>query len=366
MPSSDPHPVPLQSEVLCSHGFPEPGSERALEDLVQLAAALVQGQAALALRDEQGVWFRAGAGFSPGQWAVLEPDLARVQGPMDPGLGALVPQDLTDGRGRCIGRLWASGPSHPALALVAGQIQLVVGMKREQAEQRTRPRGPSGSSFVPGLVHELRNFIFGISGSLDAFHARFAAQEEVAKYETVMRTSLGRLNLFMDELADYGDPKPPTWTDRDLGFLLKEAIEYEKPRAAAEGLAIRLDLEGPLPPVQADEQSLVMAFIRLIDLALGQRGSGGQVTVQAMAVRSGSKPVIRGYVESSHLKLPEVDLARLFEPFYYRASGFGRLALPVARRIFENHGGSLTAALGPGGRIRMAFTIPALLDDLRG
>jgi signal transduction histidine kinase len=292
--------------------------------------------------------------------------LARVQGPRNPGLGALVPQDLADGRGRCIGRLWASAPGGPALALVAGQIQLLVGMKLEQAEQRTRPRGPSGSSFVPGLVHELRNFIFGISGSLDAFHARFAAQEEVAKYETVMRTSLGRLNLFMDELADYGDPKPPSWTDRDLGFLLKEAIEYEKPRAAAEGVTIRLELEAPLPPVKADEQNLVMAFIRMIDLALGQRGSGGQVTVQAEAVRAGARPLIRGYVESSHLKLPEVDLARLFEPFYYRASGFGRLALPVARRILENHGGSLTAALGPGGRIRMAFTLPALLDDLRG
>jgi len=366
LPSADPLPVPTQSEALCSHGFPEPGSERALEDLVRLAAALVQGQAALALRDGQGVWFRAGAGFSPRQWAALEPDLARVQGPRNPGLGALVPQDLADGRGRCIGRLWASAPGGPALALVAGQIQLLVGMKLEQAEQRTRPRGPSGSSFVPGLVHELRNFIFGISGSLDAFHARFAAQEEVAKYETVMRTSLGRLNLFMDELADYGDPKPPSWTDRDLGFLLKEAIEYEKPRAAAEGVTIRLELEAPLPPVKADEQNLVMAFIRMIDLALGQRGSGGQVTVQAEAVRAGARPLIRGYVESSHLKLPEVDLARLFEPFYYRASGFGRLALPVARRILENHGGSLTAALGPGGRIRMAFTLPALLDDLRG
>ena len=38
----------------------------------------------------------------------------------------------------------------------------------QSEEQRASPRGPSGSSFVPGLVHELRNFIFGISGSLDA------------------------------------------------------------------------------------------------------------------------------------------------------------------------------------------------------
>jgi signal transduction histidine kinase len=54
-----------------------------------------------------------------------------------------------------------------------------------------------------------------------------------------------------------------------------------------------------------------------------------------------------------------VDLSRLFEPFYYRASGFGRLALPVARRVLEHHGGSLTAVPGPGGGVRLAFTLPA-------
>jgi two-component system sensor histidine kinase DctS len=54
-----------------------------------------------------------------------------------------------------------------------------------------------------------------------------------------------------------------------------------------------------------------------------------------------------------------MDLSRLFEPFYYRASGFGRLALPVARRVLEQHGGSLTADHGPGGGVRLAFTLPA-------
>jgi signal transduction histidine kinase len=69
--------------------------------------------------------------------------------------------------------------------------------------------------------------------------------------------------------------------------------------------------------------------------------------------------VVFGHVDATGMKLQGVDLARLFEPFYYRASGLGRLALPAARRIFEAHGGNLSAAEGPEGGLRMGFMLPA-------
>jgi len=72
--------------------------------------------------------------------------------------------------------------------------------------------------------------------------------------------------------------------------------------------------------------------------------------------------VASGHVEGARLNLPDLDLARLFEPFYFRAAGFSRLALPVARRVFERHGGSLRAELSPGGGLRLCFTLPALPD----
>jgi len=225
-------------------------------------------------------------------------------------------------------------------------------------EQRALARGPSGSSFVPGLVHELRNFIFGISGSLDAMQARLGHLEEVARYHTVMRDSLERLNAFLDELGDYGDPRSQARADASLEMLLREAVEQHRPRAEAAGVELRLELAGPLPPVRADEPALCGAFARLIGLALCRQARGGRVTVAAGLQEC--PPVISGYVECPGLELPGVDLSRLFEPFYYRASGFGRLALPVARRVLENHGGSLAAAPNPGGGVRMAFTLPAL------
>jgi signal transduction histidine kinase len=213
-------------------------------------------------------------------------------------------------------------------------------------EQRAGPRGPSGSSFVPGLVHELRNFIFGISGSLDAMGARFAGLEELDKYRMVMGASLGRLNAFLDELEDYGDPKVAAWAEADLEVLLREA-------AAPHGAGRRRAMRGPLPPLRCDGASLRMAFGRLIGVVMGQAGTA-PVTLRAAADAQG----ISGCLDSPGMELPGVDLARLFEPFYFRVSGFGRLSLPVARRVIEHHGGRLGAVRGPGGGVRMGFTLP--------
>jgi len=226
------------------------------------------------------------------------------------------------------------------------------------AERRNQPRGPASNAFVAGLVHELRNFEFGISGSLDACQACCSGQPGWARYEAVLRGILDRLGRFLDELGDYGAPPAPVWTERTLELLLREAVACLGPWPAATG-GIRLLLRGPLPPIRVDERSLVKAFTHLLELALGPpgpSGARGPVTVHAAGTPEG----LDGGVEGARPWPPGLDLARLFEPFYLREAGAGRLALPVARRVFEQHGGGLCAEPGPGGAVRLCFHLPGL------
>ena len=226
----------------------------------------------------------------------------------------------------------------------------------DEDERRNQPRGPASNAFVAWLVHELRNFEFGIGGSLDACHACCSGQPGWARYEAVMRGSLDRLGRFLDELRDYGAPPAPVWTERSLDLLLREAVACLDPRPVAGGGGIRLLLREPLPRIRVDERSLVRAFTHLLELALGPSGTRGPVTVHAAGTPEG----LGGRVEGARPWPPGLDLARLFEPFYLREAGAGRLALPVARRVFEHHGGGLCAEPGPGGAVRLCFHLPGL------
>ena len=364
----------VQPDSLRMHGFTEPGSESVLRDLLQLAASFCDAPAVLALQDETGLWFCKGVGLSPGELAELESCLGREFGTeTDPvpieGAGFCLLEGLwiLDAAHRPKGCLCVvspepgplTAPQRAGLRHLAAQIGALVSQRQESVERRTVSRALTGASFVPGLVHEMRNFIFGISASLDAFQARVAGQEG-SRYGSVMRASLDRLTAFIEELREYGDPQGLCWSERALEPLLREAIEHHQPLAERCQVEVRLQAAEDLPGIRADEASLRTAFIRLIDLALQQESPGGCVVLHVGSRPQGKQRVIFGHLDGTGLKCQNVDLTRLFEPFYFRASGLGRLALPVARRIFEAHGGNLTATPGPEGGMRMGFMLPGI------
>lgn len=370
--SSQPRP-----EISPRHGFTESHSENMLRDSVLIAAALTGTPVALLLRDEIGTWYRDGSGLTREQLADLEPALSqgathefRGRLLMEHGLLIIEALPLVDDCHLIIGTLCVLSPEPLALSerqqeglrLLGEHIQTIVNMDHQKSESRTLPRAPSAASFVPGLVHELGSFIFGISASLDAFQARFAHLEEVEKYGANIRRSLDRMGAFIVELREYGYPQRLSWTTLELEPLLREAIEHNAPLAEKNGIDLGLHIDESLPPIQADREGLKTALTRVVELVLQQEGPGGRVVLNVASNHPGNRIVISGHLDFSSLKMKNVDPARLFEPFYFRVSGLGRLTLPGARRVFESHGGSLTAGPGLGGTMRISFMLPAELS----
>jgi len=345
-----------------------------LRDSVLIAAAITGAQAALVIQGAMGAWYRDSSGLSSEQLAILTPALSSgpaqesVDGLLEAhGLRVVEALPLEDDCRRLVGTLYLLSPAlfplsdtqKEGLRLLAEHIRTIVIMDQHKFESRITPRPPSAASFVPGLVHELGSFIFGISANLDAFEARFAHLEELSKYGANIRRSLDRMSAFIVELREYGYPQRLSWTMLELEPLLREAIEVNLPLAARSGLDIKLHVEGKLPAISADRQGLLSAFSRMIDLVLQQEDRGSRLLLSVANDLVGNREAIAGHLDFSSVKLQNVDPARLFEPFYFRVSGLGRLTLPGARRVFESHGGTLTAGPGPDGGMRISFILPS-------
>jgi signal transduction histidine kinase len=345
-----------------------------LRDSVLIAAALTGSLAALILQSDTGTWYRDSSGLTSEQFADLEPSLSKTSGPesggrllQEHGLQVVEALPLVDQGNREIGILCVlsqtplslSEGQREGLKLLAQHIQTIVTMDHQKMETRTTPRAPSASSFVPGLVHELGSFIFGISANLDAFEARFAEMDEMKKYGANIRRSLDRMSDFIVELREYGYPQRLSWSVLELDPLLREVIAQNAPLAAKNDIDLQLRIEESLPAISADQQGLQSAFSRLIDLILHLEDAGGSVILTVAPAPQGNRVVLNGHLDFSSAKFKNIDPARLFEPFYFRVSGLGRLTLPGARRVFEAHGGSLSATPGPEGRMRISFMLPS-------
>lgn len=375
MNSNGPAPEASRSEISPRHGFTESHPENRLRDWILLGAAFTGTPVALILQDDSGVWHRDGSGLTEEQMAALEWALA--QGSTEASRARLLKEQellilealpMMDLYQRNIGTLCAlstapatlTARQKEGLRVAADQIEAFLTTDLHRMETRATPRAPSATSFVPGLVHELGSFIFGISANLDAFEARFADLEDVRKYGANIRRSLDRMNAFNEELRDYGDPGRFSWSIRELGPLLREAVDCHQAEAEKARVRLQLKVEAPLPAINMDEHCLQSSFSRLVDLALHQEEAGGQVVLHVGKGLYGERAVVCGHVDCSSLRFKNVDPARLFEPFYFRTSGLGRLTLPGARRVFESHGGTLTAGPGPSsGTMRISFMLPS-------
>ncbi len=345
-----------------------------LRDSVLIAAALTNSTAALILQSDTGTWYRDSSGLTSEQFADLGPTLSKASGPelggrllQEHGLQVIEALPLVDNCNREIGILCVlslaplalSEAQQEGLSLLAQHIQTIVTMDHQKLETRTTPRAPSAASFVPGLVHELGSFIFGISANLDAFEARFSEMEEMKKYGANIRRSLDRMSDFIVELREYGYPQRLSWNVLGLERLLREVIVQHADLVTKKSIDLQLHIEESLPEISADQQGLQSAFSRLLDLILQLEEAGGQVLLNVASAPQGNRVVLNGHLDFSSTKFNNVDPARLFEPFYFRVSGLGRLTLPGARRVFEAHGGSLSAGPSSEGRMRISFMLPS-------
>jgi PAS domain S-box-containing protein len=214
-------------------------------------------------------------------------------------------------------------------------------------------------SLVAGVAHEVRNPLFGISSTLDAFEARFAARGEHGPHLQVLREQLGRLTALMNDLLEYARPTELQLAHGRLEPVVEAALAACGPVAERAGVFIDVRLAEGLPPLQLDPRRLAQVFRNLLENAVQHTPAGGRVRLEARAVASPGPPRVLCTVEDEGPGFEAADLPHVFEPFFSRRAGGTGLRLSIVHRIVADHGGAIEAETRPGGGARLSVSLPA-------
>lgn len=341
-------PDPLEA-ARRRYGFAGSEDLDALDRIVALAAR-EQGGASLSLGDRGGLWYETAHGVM-------------AETPFERHL-SLEGTDVE-------GILRVGGPAPGAvLEDVAILILELLKLRRMGAERRRQPRGPEGASFVPGVVHELRNFLFAMSAGLDAFAARFedkGEKGEEAGHAEAIRRNLGRLQDFLQELHEYGNPGKLTFALAPLVPAVAQALRLAEPLAAAREVQVAFHPPEMAPFERMDRAALEGALRRLVELAVLETTANGKVEVATQILEGPGRPWLEVVLTGSPCRSRDLDAERVFEPFYYRHKDMSRLGPAIARRLIEAHGGQLAASFGDNGavlRILLPVWPPELAEAL--
>jgi two-component system, OmpR family, sensor histidine kinase MprB len=205
---------------------------------------------------------------------------------------------------------------------------------------------------VADASHELRTPIAVLRTNIELLEERDALPpDERARLRTTVAGQLDRLGALVGDiitLARAGEPAVAV-AELRLDLLVEDAAERI---AAATSTEIEVDVE-PCDVV-GDAERLHRAITNLLDNAVKWSPPGAAVEVR---VRDG-EVVVRDHGPG----IAPDELARVFDRFYRapearRLPGSG-LGLAIVRQVAEHHGGTVEAAVAPGGGALLVLRLP--------
>lgn len=207
------------------------------------------------------------------------------------------------------------------------------------------------------LAHEVRNPLAAIRGEVQRLAAELppGAPDDLAAALQRIDREVDRLDQVVRDYGALARGRSVRNEKVDVSAELRELLALHR-RAVPRNVEVKERLAEGLPRLRADADRLRAVVLNLVRNALLAMPEGGVLTVTTR-VDEARRIVVE--VGDTGVGIAPRDLRRIFEPlFTTRARGTG-LGLTIARRIAEEHGGSLEvdSVLGRGSTFRVALPL---------
>jgi NtrC-family two-component system sensor histidine kinase KinB len=268
------------------------------------------------------------------------------------------PEDLSmevDGETRLL--TYSLTPVSHTQGHILGAVMVLHDVTEQRAFERVR------SEFVLRASHELRTPVTGMHMAFGLFRERahFPPDSREADLLDTVNEEMQRLMQLINDLLNFSryqnGLQKLTLAPCSIEDLLEQAQLRFTSGAEAQGIELLVEVQGPLPRLQADQPQLDRVLDNLIDNALRHTASGGLIRLQAR--RHGDRVIIS--VEDNGEGIAYGQQGRIFEPFVQvgRKKGGAGLGLALCKEIVQLHGGRMGvySRPGQGTQFYMALTV---------
>jgi signal transduction histidine kinase len=209
------------------------------------------------------------------------------------------------------------------------------------------------------IAHEIRNPLTSVKLNIQkvAEEERFA--ETVKAHLGLSLEGIDQIERFIKELLNFTRVQELSLERWPVGQIVEESLKMVKDTLAQKKIVVEKACGEDLPPVLADADKLRQVFLNVLRNAHEALASGGKISIACDTVVDGGRTMVRVRIADNGPGLAEKDRPNIFEPFYTtKPSGFG-LGLANARKIVEQHSGTISVGKKRGRGCAFVITIPA-------
>ena len=239
-----------------------------------------------------------------------------------------------------------------ALCLMSDLTELTALQKRIRWKENLAALGEMSA----GIAHEFKNALATISGYAQMIRSEAKPGDTRESAERILDQTRA-LTHVVTEFLRFAKPLEISYETVPMQLLVErvaEELQEANPRCAVDCGGVFQDLPG-------DEALLRQALVNLTRNGSEAAEAGNkspQVTISGTIEELGGRKWQRICVADNGPGIPEVDLPKIFLPFYTTKSEGTGLGLAVVQKVALQHGGSIEARNRPGGGAEFLLWLP--------
>jgi signal transduction histidine kinase len=239
-----------------------------------------------------------------------------------------------------------------ALCLMSDLTELIALQKQIRWKENLAALGEMSA----GIAHEFKNALATISGYAQMIRSE-ATPGEVRESADRILDQTRALTHVVTEFLRFAKPLEICYETVPMLSLVErvaEELHEANPQCAVE-------CQGAFQELPGDEALLRQALVNLTRNAAEAALAGGQsprVAISGTIEELGGRKWQRICVADNGPGIPELDLPKIFLPFYTTKSEGTGLGLAVVQKVALQHGGSIEARNRPGGGAEFLLWLP--------
>jgi len=225
--------------------------------------------------------------------------------------------------------------------------------QRQQQEMLRAQQLAAVGQLAASVAHEVRNPLTAIKMLVEAALRGDRPRPMTPDGLRVVHDEILPLERTVQGLLDFARPRTPDLRVCDLRAIVERAADLIRARARQQRVELEIETPHEATEASVDADQICGVLVNLFVNALDAMPGGGRLVARLDAWESP-----RIVVEDTGPGIAPAMKPRLFMPFETNKPTGSGLGLSVAKRIVEEHGGSIIAGDRPEGGARFVVTLP--------